>query len=457
MKKLLITIFIFPAIFFIMPSCNKKLEVLPQNSLTPDQIKTSSDVEAVLFGGYETLQNYGAFGEQFILVPDLLAADSQVNWVGTYPEYKDIEFKRAISTNYVAGTIWANAYKAIDIANTVIDKINIVDTADQATIQGEALFIRGTVYFELVGIYGKPYSDGNAATNLGVPLVLLPTYAYDSVKNKPARASVADIYKQIISDLTTAVSKLPSSNANFRADVYSAKAILSRVYLNMQDYVNAATQANDVINSGNFSLNPSYDKAFNNNANSSEDIFAIQQTTQSNAGTGNQGIVTFYAPQPLGRGDAQIDDGYFTFFDSLDFRGKFVTAGTSISGFDGNYPNKWSQFYKTIPVVRLAEMYLTRGEANLLSNGNIGSVAPIDDINIVRKRANAIAFTSAPTSADFVDERFRELGFEGDRVWTLKRLKLNVDGYNYDDGKLILPIPQTEIDVNKNLVQNDGY
>ena len=456
MKKLLIYIFILPAIFFITPSCNKKLEVLPQNSLTPDQIKTSSDVEAVLFGGYEALQNYGAFGEQFLLVPDLLAADSQVNWVGTYPEYKDIEFKRAISTNYVAGTIWANAYKAIDIANTVIDKINIVDTADQATVQGEALFIRGTVYFELVGIYGKPYSDGNAATNLGVPLVLLPTYAYDSIKNKPARSTVADVYKQVVSDLTSAIAKLPSSNANYRADVFSAKAILSRVYMNMQDYVNAATQANDIITNGSFVLNSSYDKAFNNNGNSSEDIFAIQETAQSNAGTSNQGINTFYIPTPTGRGDAQIDPGYYTFFEASDFRGTFVTSGTSIAGFDGDYPNKWAQFYKTIPVVRLAEMYLTRGEANLLSNGNIGGVTPLADINTVRNRANASALTSVAAS-DFVDERFRELGFEGDRMWTLKRLKLNVDGYNYDDGKLILPIPQTEIDVNKNLVQNDGY
>jgi hypothetical protein len=455
MKKLLIYILILPSIFFITPSCNKKLDVLPQNSLTPDQIKTSSDVEALLFGGYEQLQNYGAYGEQFKLIPDLLAADSQVNWVGTYKEYRDIQFKRAVSTNYVAGTLWSNSYKTIDIANTVLDKISIVDSADQATVQGEALFMRATVYFELVKIFGKPYSDGSASTNLGVPLVLLPTYAYDSIKNKPARATVSAVYTQIVTDLTTAITKLPSTNENFRADLYSAKAILSRVYLNMLDYTNAATQANDVIASGNFSLT-TFDKAFNNNGNSPEDIFAIQQTTQSNAGNGNQGLTTFYAPQPLGRGDAQIDPGYYTFFEAADFRGTFVTSGTSIAGFDGDYPNKWAQFYKTIPVVRLSEMYLTRGEANLLSGNQVGLNTPLQDINIVRDRSFATDLLSVAGS-DFVDERFRELGFEGDRVWTLKRLQLVVDGYDYDDDKLILPIPQTEIDVNKNLVQNSGY
>jgi starch-binding outer membrane protein, SusD/RagB family len=59
--------------------------------------------------------------------------------------------------------------------------------------------------------------------------------------------------------------------------------------------------------------------------------------------------------------------------------------------------------------------------------------------------------------ADFIEERFRELSAEGDRFWTLKRYQLGVSGYDYDNDRLILPIPQSEIDVNKNLVQNGGY
>src|SRR5882757_5729948 len=264
MKKLLY-ISTFAAFIFIAPSCSKKLDVLPQNSVTPDQIKTSADVEALLFGAYERLQNYGAFGEQFMLVPDLMATTDQVIWVGTYPQYKDIQRHRVISTNYVAGTLWGNGYTTIDIVNTVLDKLSLVDSSDRATVQGEALFIRGTIYFELVGIFGKPFSDGAAATNLGVPIVLAPTYSYDSTKGKPSRATVAAVYAQAIKDLTAAIAVLPSSNGNGRADLFSAKGILSRVYLNMQDYKNAAIQANDVIQSGNFSLTDTYDKAFNNN------------------------------------------------------------------------------------------------------------------------------------------------------------------------------------------------
>jgi len=462
MKKLLI-IPTLAYIFLLAPSCNKKLEVLPQNNATPDQIKTSADVQALLFGAYEQLQSYSAFGEQFMLIPDLLASKDQVDWVGTYARYKQVKTKKIVASNSIASSMWGNGYKIIGICNTVLDKLSIVDSANRATVEGEALFLRGTIYFELVGLYAKPYSDGNAATNWGLPIVLLPTYKYDSLKNKPSRATVAATYTQIISDLQAAISKLPSSNSSYRADKYSAKAILSRVYLNMLDYPNAAAQADDVIASGNFKLADSYDKAFNNSVNSTEDIFAIQQTSQSNVGTSNQGLTTFYAPnqglppgQTVGRGDAQVDSGYFAYFGAGDFRATYMTNGLSIAGEPGTYPNKWQQFYKAIPVVRLAEMYLTRGEANFLSGGSVGGANPVDDINVVRARSGANSLSSV-TAQDFVDERFRELGFEGDRYWTLKRFKMDIDGLGYDDNKMIMPLPQSEIDVNTNLKQNAGY
>lgn len=448
-------------LFFIAPSCNKKLDVQPQNNITPDQIKTSSDVEAVLYGAYNQLQSYSAWGEQFTLIPDLLASDDQVDWVGTYAEYKQVKTKKIVATNSIASSIWGNSYKVIFIANTVLDKLSLVDSADKASVEGQALCLRGAMYFQLVGLFAKPYSDGGAATNLGVPIVLDPSYFYDSTKDKPARATVAAVYAQVIKDLQAAITKLPASNGVL-INQYTAEAFLSRVYLNMGDYANAVAMADDVIQHGGFSLNSTYDKEFNNAANTSEDIFAIQQTSQSNAGTSNQGLTTFWCPygglppgQTSGRGDAQINSGYFNYFEPQDFRGTYTTDGTSIAGASGTYPNKWQFFYKAIPVIRLAEMYLTRGEANLAAGTTVGA-DPVDDINTVRARAGA-SLLSSVASSDFVDERFREMGFEGDRFWTLKRLKQDVDGYTYDDNKIVLPIPQSEVDVNKAIVQNGGY
>jgi hypothetical protein len=318
--------------------------------------------------------------------------------------------------------------------------------------------------FELVNYFAQPYSAGNPSTNAGVPIVLTaPKYVYDSTSAFVSRSSVEDVYNQVISDLTDAVAKLPESADNARATKYAAKAFLARVYMNKHDYVNAAAMANDVIESGQFNLVSTFNQAFNNVGNSPEDIFGIQQTAQSNAGTTNNGIVTFYATYPTGRGDAQTDgylddnSGYFSHFEDQDFRKTYVYGGTSIQSIDGYYTSKWSAFYKTVPVIRLAEIYLTRGEANLRKSGPpTGGVTPVDDINIVRARAGA-SLLDEVTGSDFVEERLRELSFEGDRLWTLKRLQLPVDGLPYNDPTLVLPIPQREIDVNKNLTQNPGY
>lgn len=456
--------YLFAALFFVAcVACNKKLDVQPQNSVT--DIQTGDDVTALLFGGYSLLQNASAFGEQYIFIADLLADADQVDFVGTFTDYKDLSNKNQTKETAIAATIWENSYLIIENMNTVLDKISLVDKDAQDEVAAEAKFIRGVAYFELVNFFSKPYSAGNTSSAAGVPLILEPTYIYDPAKNKPSRASVEDVYKQVIADLTDAENGLPESAENARATTYSAQAFLARVYLNMGDYANAATMANNVIRSGSFTLTSTYNQAFNNPSNSTEDIFGIQNTAQSNAGTTDNGIVTFYryaydanGTNAGGRGDAQADPNYFNYFDDInDFRRNYFSQGYSISGIGGIYALKWLTFYRVVPVVRLAEMYLTRGEANLLKSGSpVGGVTPTEDINKIRERSNAHDLLNAKAQ-DFVDERFRELGFEGDRLWTLKRLKLNVGTYAYDDPKLVLPIPQREIDVNGNLTQNEGY
>lgn len=449
MKK---AIYIASLAFLVLAAaCNKKLDVQPQNDITPDQIKTSSDVLAILAGGYAQMQNSYAFGENYIDIPDLIASQDQVIFAGTFNTYKNIYQLSATATNGVCTGMWGNGYKIIAIANTVLDKISIVDTTEQADAIAQAKFMRAITYYYLVNLFAKPYSDGAASTNPGVPLTTAPTYQYDSAKAKLSRSTVAQTYAQIIADLKDAITE---------ADYTPAKALLAKVYLTMGDNANAAAMADDVITSGEYHLADTYDKEFNNSGATSEDIFSIAQSNQSNAGTTDGGIQTFYAPQkglPAGyvggRGDIMADSAYFTYFDDAnDFRQTYFTKGTSISGKKGTYPNKWQKFYSTIPVIRYAEMYLIRGEANLA----LGTGDPDADINVVRHRAKAGDLTGA-TVQDFVDERFREFAFEGDRYFTLKRLKMDVDGLPYNDKTLILPIPQSEIDVNKNLTQNDGY
>lgn len=437
-------------------ACNKKLDVVPGSYITPDQVKNESDVIAELLGAYANLQHYDAYGERAILIPDLLANEGELSFVGTFLPYRQVEAKTQLKTNAIADGIWQRGYKIINTVNIVIGNIKLVSADNKPMIEGEARFIRALMYFHMCNLYGRPYSAGSVTANPAVPLILDPIVAQaDLEKGNQPRATVDAIHKQVLADLKFAVEHLPEGNTNGRADKFSAYAILSRVYMSEGLYKEAAVAADSVIELGSFVLASSYDKAFNNGLNSSEDIFAIQQTNQSNAGTSDNGLQTFYAPRAKGgRGDILVDSSKFS-FEPQDDRKGFLYAGRGITGVSGLYTTKWKERYKVYTVARLSEMYLTRAESNLRAGTSVGAT-PLEDVNKIRVRANATPL--ATVTADIVvQERVRELAFEGDKLWTYKRLKKNVGTLTYTDDKLVLPIPQRETDANSKLTQNPGY
>jgi starch-binding outer membrane protein, SusD/RagB family len=440
-----------------LPACNKKLDVAPGSYIVPDQVQNESDVNAELMGAYANLQHYDSYGERAILIPDLLAAENELSFEGTFLIYRQFQDKSQLKTSSIAEGIWQRGYKTINNVNIVVGNIKLVADDNKKTIEGEARFIRGLIYFHMCNMFGKPYSAGAVTTNLAVPLILDPIIAQaDLEKGKQARATVDAVHKQILIDLQFAADNLPEENENGRATKYAAYAILSRVYLAEGLYQKAAEAANAVIESDAFALASSYDKAFNNASNSTEDIFAIQQTNQSNAGTVDNGIQTFYGARSTGgRGDINVDLSALP-FDAGDDRKSFSYEGEGIAGNEGDYTSKWKQQYKVYTVVRLSEMLLTRAEANLRAGTTVGGVDPLDDVNAIRRRSHASILT-AVTPDVVVDERIRELAFEGDKLWTYKRLKKNVGTYTYLDNMLVLPIPQRETDVNSKLTQNPGY
>jgi len=114
---------------------------------------------------------------------------------------------------------------------------------------------------------------------------------------------------------------------------------------------------------------------------------------------------------------------------------------------------KYDNKYFSIPVIRLAEMYLTRGECRLKNSNPTGA---LDDYNMVRTRAGLPAKTGSVTESNFYVERTRELCFEGDNFFNMKRLqkKIGKSKLEWNDLKLVYKIPQREMDVNPNLVQN---
>ncbi|MXV51292.1 RagB/SusD family nutrient uptake outer membrane protein [Pedobacter sp. HMF7647] len=468
MKSIIKTGFIFIAVVISNLSCKKQLDdIKPQQSIDSDvALTTSTGVVNTLFGAYSTIA-YGIpatagtlgtlYGTNYNLIGELFVNTTDITWSGSFTSYRDINNKNATATNVNAANDWTAAYSAINICNNVEASIGVVDPSIKDQILGEARFIRGIVYFELIRFYAQPWTGGPSGTNsqAGVPLVLSPTTTIGNELNV-SRNSVGEVYAQIIADLTSAESLLNETMDDGRATKYAAAAFLSRIYLAQEDWQKAATAANTVITSGHYRLVPAISQAFNNSSNSSEDIFAIQQNAQANAGTANSGLSTFYASMPgIGRGDVDINDSHLQIYETGDARGDLFYEGT------GDKPgilrtSKWTDRFAVIPIVRLAEMHLTRAEANFRSGQQVGDLTPSQDINLIRGRSGLGGITI--TSVDqILLERRKELAFEGDLYNVIKRTRQDVGGKKYNDPKLIYPIPQFELDANPNLIQNPGY
>ena len=313
------------------------------------------------------------------------------------------------------------------------------------------------MYFELVRLFGKDWSDGSPTTNLGVPLVLTATDVLNPTSvtgaaAKVSRSTVAQVYTQAIADLTDAESKLEatapnSATSTFFATTYTASGMLSRVYLQQHRYAQAAEEANKVIESDTYRLIKPISDEFVSKINTNEDVFATQVNVQS----GTNDLTTFYSENGRG-GDIAINDAHLFLYEGDDDRG-YLFADTD----RGVLTTKFDDPYGNVHVMRLAEMLLTRAEGNFRAGTTLGA-APIDDINAIRERSNLAPLDEADLTIDqILLERHLELAFEGFYLHDLKRTAMPVGDLPSSSPKLIFPIPQREIDVNANLVQNPGY
>lgn len=437
----------------LLGGCAEKLDVKPVNTIDSGAaVATSGDVEALLVGAYDALGDADVLGGNIQRDADLLGDNGEIFFDGTFVAPDQIFRKSLLVNNDQAETTWLDAYRAVNVANNVLANLEVVTDEKRDRVEGEAKFIRGLLYFSLINSYAQTWLDGTPSANLGVPLVLEPTNVIDE-QTKVSRNSVAEVYTQLIKDLTEAEAKLPASNGFFATNS-AAAAILSRVYLMQGKFPEAAEAATRVIDAKKYALvdiQDVFDQRINvNGINSPEDIFAIQNTSQD----ASNALNTFYgASEYGGRGDILIEDAHLALYDAKDKR-----AGLFYEGENGNvYSSKWINQYGNVKIVRLAEMYLTRAEANFRSGTSVGA-APAADLNLVRARAGLAALPAASLTLPVIlKERHLELAFEGQLINDLKRNKLSVGTLPFSSPKLVFPIPRREIDANGNLVQNPGY
>ncbi len=440
-----------------LTSCTGKLDIKPVTNVSAGQaLSTASDLNALLVGAYDAIGSVNVYGGDLQRDAELLGDNGEVTWTGTFAAPQQMYTKRLLINNDQVDVTWTSAYRAINIANTVLANLSLAASADRNRIEGEAKFIRASMYFELVRVYAKTWGDGDNNANLGVPIVLTPTTSIDA-SNNVARSPVATVYTQVIQDLVDAEAKLPATNGFF-ATKGAAAAQASRVYLQKLDYTNAAAAANRVITGGQYQLVPIeqvFDLRTNvSGGNTSETIFAIQITDQD----GTNDLNTFYgASEYGGRGDIEITDKHLALYDANDNRGALFYQDEIGAIRTAKFVNQ----YGNIQVLRLAEMYLTRAEANFRAGTTVGAT-PLADINTVRTRAGATALTaSLLTAAAILRERRLELAFEGTLLHDVKRTRQSIVAGTttvaWNSTRLIYPIPLREITTNPALLQNAGY
>ena len=462
MKKILSGLLAACLLLGSITGCNKDLNVQPVDSVdAATALKTPSDVQAALVGCYTGLQNNNSYGGYIQFSSDLLADNGDISFVGTYPQPAEIQRKTVLTSNVEVANIWLTAYSTINRTNNVLTNLDKLDTPEKRTsVEGQAKFIRGLVYFDLVRLFARDWNDGTPSSNTGVPIVLTPTSVI-SQENQVSRKTVAEVYTQIIADLTDAEAKTPADNG-FLANSAAAAAVLSRVYLQQSRFADAAAAADRAISASvaaGGGLNTNYAANFVSGGdvvpNTKEDIFAIQVNAQTQ--NGNDRLTTFYSQYQ--RADIEIQDQLLNQFESGDDRLSLFTIDPKKKS--PTYSDKYDAQYGNVKLIRLDETYLTRAEGNFRAGTQVGA-PPLDDVNMIRSRA-LLPPLATLTLGNILKERKLELAFEGFRLGDLKRNKEStIDPVKgtvipWDAPRLILPIPLREINANPSLTQNEYY
>ncbi len=444
MKKItyLIAILAFATI-----SCTKMLDVQPTASISADEaIKDKSGVDKAITGAYYSLHDVGNYGRNHVIVEDL-AADN-LAWTGTTRDYLQIADNQIASDNAIVDGIWASNYDCINRVNNVLFRIADIEmTVQERNIYaGDGLFLRALSHFNLLCYFG------------GIPIKTQPTLDLTTINQ--ARASVADVYSQIVLDLLQAEQMLPETRSLGRASAFSAKALLARVYLTAFQYSNdpkiaalAIAKADEVINSGKFILSPTYGELFN--GNTTESIFEVIFDAQNY----NRLAQYFFPVSLTGRYEVSPPADFALSFHASDT----VRFEASITYDEKNLP--YGIKYKDVTsgtdrvyVLRLAEMYMIRAEAKAYANGNIEEIR--GDVNTLRLRSGL-----TPTTATTIDalklaienERRHEFAFESQRWSDLVRTKRATTVLGINEKFTLFPIPLSELQTNNLMTQNPGY
>jgi starch-binding outer membrane protein, SusD/RagB family len=409
--------------------------------------KNKAGIEKGILGSYSELQYLSYYGRAYLIASDLAADNLAHPADATNSDYAEIDNNAILAENSAVSGIWAVIYEGINVANNVIVKVPemgdmTIDEKKKAL--GELYFLRALNHFNLLNYFGP------------IPIKIEPTVGTGNLN--AGRDPVEMVYNQIISDLIQADELLSASaSVKIRASKYAAIALLARVYLYRGDYDMAEEKADSVIKYGGYTLLENYGDIFASDG-SAESIFEVDFSEVD-----RNRIAEYNFPKSLnGRREVAPDERLISAYEPNDER-----KAVSIA-YDGNnaYANKYNDLSKgadNVIILRLAEMYLIRAEAEARKSG--GSISFVqDDINTIRARAG-LDSTNAGTIDELLlaieKERRVEFAFEGHRWFDLVRTgrAMEVLPTVTSINQTLFPIPADEILTNDSpdMYQNTGY
>lgn len=490
MKKVKYIITALTAIV-VLNSCERDLDQSsPQKVLLEDAFKTVDGFQSAINASYDALKNNGYFsGDTSQLgVPDEVSDNLVISPLGRQTNFLAYNWNFAGNNGSVTN-LYILGYQAISYANLPLKYIDkLPNGPEKNDIAAQARALRGMIHFDLVRAYCKiPTQSSDANSSIGIEYV--DNYDEPSEGSKGRNLTVAQVYDRIIDDLTFAANNInPSVTNKGRLSRAAVLGLLSRVYLYKGDYQNTITYGQQSITAsssvgtlGNFPL------IWSSN-NTDGVLFKVLNSLTESVTTG---VVYQQGATDTGgniRAEYVVPKSFYNLFAVNDVRkNAYIRQSTYTSGANSLTANNVIKYAvntgdKTplnvveIKYLRTAEVYLNVAEAAFKTGNEALANSLLNTLKTQRYTGyTSVNLTGTALWNEIMLQRRLELAFETDRFYTLKRLGLglqrtgegaNIDGTGVPAStqtvpatsfKWQWPIPQSSINKDPKLQQNDGY
>lgn len=503
--RTIVTTTLAVALLFLAQGCDSTVErTEPSTAISQETALSNPDaIRGIRASMYDRMHSTG-LSTDWLLGPSALADNTSFR--GNQGRHQELNVNAERAGILGPGSrAYGPLYNLINDANILISGIEegVLQPEVASKFKAEAYFMRALAQHHLVRILGydpdgnggvvSPNSGRGAGFNLGIVLRTEPTLDVQQASEK-ARATVPEVYDQIVSDLEAADStfaEVPAElreNSRFFASEAAVQGLRARVQLYRRNWSAANTAAQNAIDlagstfgsslaSSEEELTDIFDETTGGNP---EAIFEVDTDPATESVGINDALSAYTSIEWLaqlptqdlislyGDGDARRDAWYEPCFDETVSEPETGCSDVNDEGLElHKYASEQgiSRFADDYPHLRIAEMYLIQAEARLNASGVGAAISRLNDLREQRgaSQLDAANFNFDQAYDEILAERRRELVAEGHRFFDLKRLGRDIqkplgrDAVPFNDFRVLDDIPPNQLSVNGQLVPNPGY